>query len=173
MEEWVGSGGEEDDGRGEVEVIFVGVAPRKDRALGAVQQGFHALPGLAVHDAAVIGCVPGTRGEEFGEGGFQFGEELVEDGGVDEGVVLREADLPGVNGLAPEESARGDVAVGLFGHDGWVAAAQFQCHGRECFCGLFGDDGAHVCGAGVEYLVPFLLQEESCFGDPTLHDFVT
>ena len=125
-----------------------------------------------VNDAAVVWGRASTLGVEFFQLGFEHGDKGGEDFAVDERVVLAYADLARVEGFGPEETAGGELGIGILGDEGGVAAAELEGDGGECFGGLLGDDGADVGGARVEDFVPFLVKEGGGFGDGTLDDGV-
>ena len=122
--------------------------------------------------AAVVWGGADAGGEEFSEGRFGFLDVLWEDFLVDQGVILRDADLACVDEFAPEEAAGGEADVGVAGDDGGVAAAELEADGGEGFGGFLGDDGPDVGRASVEDFVPFFVKEGCGFFDGALDVFV-
>ena len=82
---------------------------------------------------------------------------------------MADADLARVEGLAPDHALGRDLDVRVRRHDGRVLAAELEGDGRQGLGGLFGDDAGDVGAAGVEDLVPLLVEEGGGFGDGALH----
>lgn len=153
-------------------VGFVHGAAYEDLALRLVEHLLQPLPLSVVDDARVVGRVLDAGWVELFDHFFELFEEGGQDLFVDEDAVLRDADLPCVDGLCPVETPRCELGIGVLGDDGWVAPSELEGDGSKSLSCFLGDDGADCCAASIEDLVPFLVQECRGLWNGTLDDLV-
>lgn len=153
-------------------VCFVHGAAQEDLAFGLVEHLLQTLPLPVVDDAGVVRRVLNPVWVELFNYLFELFEEGREDFFVDEDTILRDADLACVERLRPIETPRCELGVGVLGDNGGIAASELKRDGCKSLRCLLGEDGADCCAAGIEDLVPFLVEESRGLWNGTLDDFV-
>ena len=161
-----------DDGGLDEEVALVHGAADDDVAAARVEHLLEALELPLVDDAAVVGGPARAVRIELGEGLLDLADKGLHHVAVDEGAVLADANLAGVERLGPQQAARGQPGVGVLGDDGRVPAAQLEGQRRERGGRLLRDDARDGLGARVEDGVPLLVEQRRRLGNGALDDRV-
>ena len=88
---------------------------------------------------------------------------------LDEKVVRRDAGLPRVEALAPDDAPCRDPQIGALVHDAGTLAAEFQYHGGQELSLRGSDDTGHGGASGVEKKIEACV-EEQCVDAPVALD---
>lgn len=153
------------------ELGLVHLPAHDDLAVGVVQHRLQTQEVALVDDAAQVGAGLGAVGERLLVGVLQLLDEGGDEGLVDQHIVVRQADLAGVQGLAPEQPLRRLRKVAnVLGDDGGVPAAELEDHRGQRLGRLLGDDGADLRTTREEDNVPLLLHQRVDLGDRAVDD---
>ena len=123
-----------------------------------------------VDDAPEVGARARVRSEELLGDAGERRDEFLFPLALDEHVVRGDADLSGVEVLAPGDASRGRVEIHIVIHDARALAAQFQRDGRELLRGRLGDDAPHRSATGIEDVVPPLCEQRGRLPGASLDD---
>ena len=114
-----------------------------------------------VHDPAVVGAVARIGTVEAAHCVAQAGGERTFDAAVDEHVVGGHTGLTRVHELAPRDPASGHIEIGALVDDHRALAAELERHRREVLGRSRHHDSTDRSVAGVEDVVPPLLEQRS------------
>ena len=126
------------------------------------------LPGISfdqppvvagVDDAAEVRARARVVAEEVVDRFLHAGQERFLDGLMDEDVIRRDARLPGVVKLAPDDAPGGHVEIGLLVDDARALAAELERDRRQVLGGGFHDDAPDGAVARVEDVIESLGQK--------------
>lgn len=150
------------------QLLLIHSTTHKDLALSTIKHRLKTGERSGVHDARVIGRVLRTIGVELLVGILELLDNLRNKRLVDQQVVLRCAELAGVQELTPKHATSHKSGIGGLGHDGRVHAAQLEDDGGQMRCGRLGDDSSNVGTTGEEDLVPPFGEQGLCLRNGTL-----
>lgn len=154
------------------QLLLIHSATHKDLALSIIKHGLETSEGGLIDDARVIRRALGTLRVELLVCILEFPYDLRNERLVDQQVVLRGAELAGVQELAPEHAAGDETWVRTLGDDGWVYTTQLEHDGGQVLCSGLGDDASDGGTACEEDLVPPFREQGLCLGDTALDDCV-
>lgn len=160
---------EQDRSGGDEELGLVHLATHDDLTLTLIHHLLHAQKVSLIDHASQIRTRLGTIGERLLEGGIEVLDELVHYLTLNQDVVLGQAHLAGIQGLAPEQTLCGQLEVGVAGDESRIATAQFEADGGQVLGSLFANDSGHTGTSGVEDLVPLLVEQSRGLGHGTGH----
>lgn len=147
-------------------------ATQQDLALGVVDHGLELVKVALVDDARVVGRRLSTLRVEFIVGLLELLHDSRHQFALDQEVVMRRADLPSVQGLAPQHATRDQSGVRRLGDNGRVNPTQLQNDGSQMRRSSLGDDATNCRTTSEEDLVPSLSQQGLGLGDTSLDNGV-
>ena len=110
-----------------------------------------------VNDARPVGALVSTLGHKLAQLLVDLGNKLSENGTLNHDIVVRDADLAGVERLLPHKTAGSELDVCILGNKGRVLATKLEDDGSQCLGSLLGDDGAGALATGEDNLVKLVL----------------
>lgn len=172
LDERVVLGVDNDDSWLNVLLRCVGLTTDNNATLRGVEHLLDAVEVVLGDDASKVLGVLGSLWVELLHGDLHLFNELVQDILVDHGVVLRNADLTGVEEFAPEKTAGSETNIGVASDNSWVASTKLEADWSESLSSLLRNDGSDLRVSSVEDLIPLLVQKSGSLLDGTLNNLV-
>uniref|UniRef100_A0A1Y1LRG1 Uncharacterized protein n=1 Tax=Photinus pyralis TaxID=7054 RepID=A0A1Y1LRG1_PHOPY len=116
--------------------------------------------------------VLGALGHECAVLLVYFGNELIQDGTLNENIIVRQAHLASVEALLPEKTPGGELDIAILGNEGRVLATKFEKNGCERLGSLGCDDGTSLLATGKDNLVELVLHDMLCLLQGTVDTYI-
>lgn len=172
LDERVVLGVDNDDSWLNVLLRCVGLTADDNAALCGVEHLLDAIEVILRDNAGKVLRVLGSLWVELLHGDLHLLNELVQDILIDHSVVLRYADLAGVEEFTPEKTAGSKTDVSVASDNGWVTTTKLKADWSKSLSSLLGDNGSDLRVSSVEDLIPLLVQESSGLLNGTLNNLV-